>query len=244
MRFLTDDWKSDLRKLTTGGAWLFIGGSAFALLWLIFSGGGWSGQVFGTTVHGQSYTAPLLAYGGVIGVVWIWTQLLTVIAATGLTFMPWARPRRIGHALLIGWAGLWMLGVMRLAAVDLTSFWTLQTAFMAGLMGCTAFRAYRGWFPPEVPPTLRFQPENVADDLLKTVPSSDAPRLLLVEDVSGPVATDDTLTSTARHVWKDVAGFARSVWIRTRAAGQAAAPKIKSAAQQVRRSWASTSRSA
>src|SRR5438876_8578462 len=115
MRYLTDNWKSDLHRLGMGGAALFIGGSVLALLWLIVSGGAWSGQVFGATVHGHNYTAPLLAYRGFLGVAWIWMQLLTVIAATGLSFMPWPRQRRIGYALLIGWAALWTFGTLRLA---------------------------------------------------------------------------------------------------------------------------------
>jgi hypothetical protein len=242
MHFLTDDWKTDLRKLSTGGAWLFIGGSVFALLWLIFSGGGWSGRVLGASIHGQDYSAPLLAYSGFFGVVWIWTQLLTVLTATGLSVMPWAKPRRIGHALLIGWSGLWTLGSLRLAAVDPVSFWPIQSIIMAAFTGCSIHRAWRGWFPPEVPTTLRFDDE--ADDLLKTDPASNAPRQLVMDDIAGAAPRNDSFTFTATHVWNDVIRYAGAMWDRAKATGKAAAPRIKSVAQRARRTWSSPSQSA
>src|SRR5947207_11368475 len=118
MRYLTDDWKSDLHKLAMGGAWSFLAGSAIALLWLIVTtGGSGHGFVLGSAANSQIHAAPLLSYNGLVGTAWIWTQLLAVIAAAGLTHMPWPRQRAIGHAMLVGWAGLWTLGALRLAAI-------------------------------------------------------------------------------------------------------------------------------
>jgi hypothetical protein len=252
MRYLTDDWKSDLHKLGMGGAWLFFGGSALALLWLIFNGGGWSGHVLGTTVHGHSYTAPLLAYSGFFGMVWIWAQLAAVLAGGALSLMPWPRQRQIGHVILVCWSGLWMIGAMRLLAVQPSLFWTLQTMVMGGFCACTVYRAIRGWNPPEVPQTFRVDSDpSASDDPLRTDLAHDEPRVLQAGDIGRSERMflftqkgTNAVSAAAKALPGLLQRLAKSVANHVRAAHQTATPKVKAALVSARRSLASMMHSA
>jgi hypothetical protein len=87
---------------------------------------------------------PLLSYSGVPGFLLLWSQVLLVSAAILLTAFPRYVPQRwsrVGHALLIGWNALWMLGAWRLALVE--PYFLLQATFMTVLGCCTVYRAWR-----------------------------------------------------------------------------------------------------
>lgn len=141
------DFKDDLPKLAVGGAWLFAIGSLFPLLWLINDGAA-DGHVFGTTVGSTTYTIPLLAYSGGIGMLLIWAEILAVAGAFILTAAPRVplKLARIGHGVLIAWSALWTLGTWRLSVID-PGFWTAQALFLSVLGACTVWRAWKNWTP-------------------------------------------------------------------------------------------------
>src|SRR5262249_11433903 len=94
------------------------------------------------------------AYHGAFGAILIWLETLAVAAAVVLSVLKNQRLRRIGHGVLVGWAALWMLGAIRLSALD-PGFWTIQSVFMTGMFACTVYRAVRGWWRvPSVPAIL------------------------------------------------------------------------------------------
>ena len=148
MGLLTTNWKSDLHRLAMGGAWFFAVASLIPLLWLGLGFNAGSDWVFGATVDGQTHTAWGLTYSGFFGAMLKWFEFLGVSAAIVLTAAPrtWVPHKwsRIGHGALIAWATLWTLGASHMASVS-PGFFGVQAGFLAVLLGCTAYRAWRQW---------------------------------------------------------------------------------------------------
>jgi hypothetical protein len=151
MGYLTTNWKTDLHRLALGGAWFFAIFSLVPLLWLgLGAGDGGTGRVFGTEVGGQAHSIWGLTYSGWTGTALLWMEVLVVTSAALVTALPhgWTsdRLRRAGHAMLIGWASLWTIGVSHLASLD-PGFFAVQATFLAALLGCTIYRAWLNWRP-------------------------------------------------------------------------------------------------
>jgi hypothetical protein len=151
MGYLTTNWKTDLHRLALGGAWFFAIFSLVPLLWLgLGAGDGGTGRVFGTEVGGQAHSIWGLTYSGWPGAALLWMEVLAISSAAFVTALPhgWAsdRLRRAGHAMLIGWASLWTIGVSHLASLD-PGFFAVQATFLAALLGCTIYRAWLNWRP-------------------------------------------------------------------------------------------------
>lgn len=138
------------------GAWFFAIVSAIPLIWLMIEGQGSDShsRVFGASVNGVMHTVWGLTYSGFFGSILLWLEFFALIAAIAFTALPgnfkfaprefMMRMRRVGHSYLTGWAGLWMLGTMYLAAVD-PGFWIIQAMFITALFACTVYRAVREW---------------------------------------------------------------------------------------------------
>lgn len=149
-------WLASVPRYALMGAWFFAIASAFPLLWLVFEGqgNGTDSRVFSTTVNEVTHSIWGLTYSGIPGMILLWLELIALVAATVMTILPGSvslvgqhivtRMRRIGHGYLTGWAALWMVGTIYLAAID-PGFWTLQAIFLTILFGCTLYRAIHEW---------------------------------------------------------------------------------------------------
>jgi hypothetical protein len=149
-------WLNNAPRYALVGAWFFAIVSAIPLIWLMIEGHGGDGssRVFGATVNGVVHTVWGLTYAGFFGSLLLWLEFFALIAATLMAALPanfkftgpelTGRMRHIGLGYLTGWAGLWMLGTMYLAAVD-PGFWIVQALFIAALFACTVYRALHEW---------------------------------------------------------------------------------------------------
>ncbi len=151
--------------LAVGGAWFFIVVSllhvswAIAVMWVDPSG---PIKLYHTVVGDVSYDAWALTYAGVVGLVFAILQLLVVSGAAVTSTLPFDRTlsaRRAGHLVLCGWSALWVLNLVRLAAIDSQLDSVAQAALLSVLFGCTVWRASSGWSPrrskpPAKPPAL------------------------------------------------------------------------------------------
>jgi hypothetical protein len=157
--------RTSLRKFAVAGAWLFIVVSLGHVLWA--TGYKWSDpsgtyKLYHAVVGDRSYDAVGLTYSGIGGLTTATVQLLVISAAVAATVLPWPRRpryRRIGHAVLVGWAVLWALNFIWLASVDHQIDTTAQAILLCVLVGCTGYRALVGWSPgrstsPPDAPTL------------------------------------------------------------------------------------------
>ncbi len=143
--------RRSLGPFAVGAAWFFIVVSLLHVVWAAVVKLGDPGATFKTyhtVVGGVSYDAWGLTYSGIVGVLLVLLQLLVVSGATAASVL--SRPglvrwRRLGHVVLIGWAALWMLNLVRLAAIDGQLDSIAQATLLCVLFGCTAYRATRGW---------------------------------------------------------------------------------------------------
>lgn len=200
MHWLTNNWKSDLHRLVLGGAWFFAIFSLVPLLWLgLGVNGDGSDRVFGTELNGVSHSVWGLTYAGIPGAILMWVEFLAVMGAIAATAVPkkWVplKWRRIGHGVLIGWAGLWTAGVMHLAGVN-PGFFALQAVFLAALLGCTIYRARLEWSDangsttaPKGPPSIDPFDLNPPDQDHTSPPTDVAAEeklMLALRDVQAP----------------------------------------------------------
>ncbi len=141
-----------LGSLASAGAWFFIVVSLVhlvgAVAYKMVEPAG-SFKMYHTVVGGVSYDAWAMTYTGTIGLLLAMGETLLVAAAVATSILPASmlRWRRIGHGVLVGWAGLWMANFFWLFSVDheLVSF--AQAAMTAVLFACPVARAAAGWMP-------------------------------------------------------------------------------------------------
>jgi hypothetical protein len=76
---------------------------------------------------------------------------LYVAAGIVLSVLPRNRWRRIGHVMLVAWAGLWLGNAVNIArlAGDFTRF--VWIGLLGLFFGCTLLRAARGWWTGSSP---------------------------------------------------------------------------------------------
>ena len=110
-----------LRPFAIGGAWFFIVVSLAHLAWAIAAKSGSPGglvTLYQTSVGDEVYRAWGLAYHGWSGLLLVLFQAAAVTTAAVLTVLPFRRGRRIGHTVLVLWAGLWLTDLTALAGAD------------------------------------------------------------------------------------------------------------------------------
>jgi hypothetical protein len=163
-------------KLAVGGAWFFIVYSLACLTWAVVMHGMGPVQsvtsLYMTTVGIETYRAWGLAYAGVPGLVLVSAETAALLAAATMSVMKRTRWRRLGHAALIAWAGLWLGNLVWLYGLDgeLNTF--VQASVMAVLFGCTLWRAARGW--PRRPSAKRVNEDLHQEEAVATDADSDA----------------------------------------------------------------------
>ncbi len=138
-------------KYAIGAAWVFV---AYSLISLVsaasMSWGGNAGTVslYETTANDDIFRSVGLSYSGFLGTVWASIQALVIAAAAALTIIPWKvtnKQRRIGHAVLVGWAAICTLSLLRLAGIGFNIETIAQTAMTTLMFGCTSYRAAYNW---------------------------------------------------------------------------------------------------
>ena len=140
-------WTKPLPRLAVGGAWFFVLFSLVHLAWVI--GAKWADPaglttLYQTTVGDETYRAWGLAYAGTLGLLLAMAQAAVVGAAAVMSLRARSKTRRLGHAILIAWAALWALNLMRLAGLDLQLDSFCQATIMILLLGSTVYRAVCG----------------------------------------------------------------------------------------------------
>ncbi len=141
------------------GAWFFIVVSLLHVSWAIaVMWGDPSGptKLYHTVVGGVSYDAWGLTYTGILGLLFAIVQLLVVSSAAVTSLLPFDRTlkaRRAAHLVLCGWSALWVLNLVRLAAIDSQIDSVAQAALLSVLFGCTLWRASSAWSPRRLKPT-------------------------------------------------------------------------------------------
>ncbi len=127
-----------LHPYLIGGAWLFIFASLVQVVAAMCS----SGSALGSMLI---YSPAGLTYSGALGVMWGLLQVAIVGGAAVATLRASARWRRIGHGVLLAWALLWTLDLYGFAGVTAAVQEFARAAMMTAMLGCTGYRAVRGW---------------------------------------------------------------------------------------------------
>ncbi len=142
-----------VRRSAAVGAWFFVVVSLVQVLVAAsvkWDDPGETFKLYHTVVDGRSYDAPGLTYTGVTGLVLAIVQAGLILAAALASTLPAGRflaARRLGHAALLGWAGLWTADLLWVAGIDRELDSMAAAMLMSLLMGCTAARAVLGWSP-------------------------------------------------------------------------------------------------
>jgi hypothetical protein len=129
-------------------AWVFALGTLGALVfvaWMHWPGTGSASHIMWVRVNGQEYGGLGIQYKGVAGLVLVIAEAVGLLSAIVMSILPRKRWRRIGHVLLVVWAGLWLgnaVGIAQLGGGPIFALWIglLGLAFL-----CTVIRAVRGW---------------------------------------------------------------------------------------------------
>jgi hypothetical protein len=133
-----------LPRFAASAAWFFIGFSLLQLVWVLLASitGGPAADGFYASAFTQAGVGGFgLAYVGAFGFILALIELALIGAAAWCTFRPDSKHLRLGHALLIGWAGLWVFGMTRLMFADPGFDSVCRALLMTGLLGCTIWRA-------------------------------------------------------------------------------------------------------
>jgi hypothetical protein len=134
-----------------GGAWFFIVLSLVRVSWAITVM--WDDptsriRLHYTVVGDVSYDAWGLTYTGIVGLLLAIVQLLVItIAAIASTLRSdrTLKARRVGHLVLCGWSALWALNLIGSVAINVQLNAIVEATLLSVLLGCTVFRASRGW---------------------------------------------------------------------------------------------------
>ena len=227
-------WRERAPRCLIGGAWFFIVFSLLHLVWVVAAK--WGDPAGLTTLYQTSvmtaageetHRALGLAYDGVPGLLLALVQAGAVGAAAVFSTSANRRRRRIGHAILVAWAGLWMGDMLHLASIDHHPVSFAQATLMTGLFACTLYRAVTPRRRPSEPTILPpiNEPEDVAALQSADVPA--APHAAAAPEEPAP----PTKLERAKAAGARTAGGARRVAARVRERG---APLASAGAQRVR----------
>jgi hypothetical protein len=214
--------RDQLPRFAIGAAWFFIVASLAHLAWVIgvkLDEPAGLLTLYQTTTDGETHRAWGLAYDGVGGLLLALAQAGAVASAAVMSVMIAPRPRRIGHAILVAWAGLWFLGVLRLASIDLEIDSLSQTTVLGA---CLAGTAYRAWRRPsrQVEDTGTTGATLLRDARPESAPPDVLARLPIVEPLDEP-APRESPRFTGR-----IAPALASAWSRTRAGARRAIDRL------------------
>lgn len=197
------------RAFLIGSAWFFVAMSLFhvftAMLTLLPSGEGLS-TLYAIETNGGISSAWLMTYEGWGGIALALLQGALLVGAAIGTYVRSDRMRRAAHGVLLAWAGVWLLNMVRQLglAFDLGSL--IQGALVLYLGVATAYRARLGWKTPphrghrapapdvDAIPTLH--EETIAAEDIR---ASDAVEELPVDDAHG--------TTPKRTPWASCSRF-------------------------------------
>jgi hypothetical protein len=226
-------WTKPLPRLAVGGAWFFVLFSLAHLAWVI--GAKWGDPaglttLYQTTVGEETYRAWGLAYAGTLGLLLAIAQAVVVGAAAVMSLRSRPKTRRIGHAILITWAALWTLNLVRLAGLDLHLDSFCQATIMTLLLGSTVYRAARGPSSRLPAPATNVYTESTREQVVRNT------RLTAQHIVAATELTDIT-PSVRRKRWSPGMMPAR-----LRKAGVRAARATKPLARTVGRTLAAGGR--
>jgi hypothetical protein len=136
------------------GAWIFALGTLAALVyivWVRWPGTGNTSHIMGVSVNGETFAGLGFRYVGVPGTVLALAEAIFVLAGIVLSIYPRDKLRRIGHVMLVAWAGLWLgnaVNVARLAG-DFTRYVWIGLLVLFFLS--TVLRAVLGWWSGSSP---------------------------------------------------------------------------------------------
>ena len=143
---MTKAWTTTMR-LTTALAWFFALATLTPLV--AFIALGWPGNgrtTFAATRVGEStYNAFGLTYQGLMGTIWLWSQVAVLGGAIVLSTLRMKGLRRVGHVVLIAWAALWLGNAIWLPMVGGGSPRGLWVTVIGAFFLATVVRAVRGW---------------------------------------------------------------------------------------------------
>lgn len=238
---------SGIKRFAIGGAWFFAIVSLIQLGSVIVTLGASPGEA----VHLYDYggDGPLgwgLSYTGVTGLIIAIIQTVVIAAALIVSSLPATSMegyRRLGHALLIGWAAWWTGSVIDIAAVTGGAVPILQAGLLGVLTGCTCYRGVCGWScpPPEAEPASSetngpSDPIDLATDPVGE-PTWSGDRWTIVEDDHREPPYRPGAIARVRHRLKSWRDSGRAKINAGRKKVKAAAPRVK---EQTKHAWRST----
>ncbi|MHC4141807.1 MAG: hypothetical protein ACYSUF_08000 [Planctomycetota bacterium] len=130
------------------GAWVFALATLATLVsiaWARWPGTDSTSHIMGVTVDGELYAGLGFRYEGIPGTVLILAEALYLTAGIVMSILPRNRPRRVGHVMLVAWAGLWLGNAVNIARLDGRFIWVVWIGLLGLLLVCTLLRAARGW---------------------------------------------------------------------------------------------------
>jgi hypothetical protein len=135
-------------RVGLAGAWIFALGTLATLVFI--AAVRWPGtdnisHIMGVSVNGETYAGLGFRYDGIPGTVLVLVEALYVASAIVLSIMPRNRLRRIGHVMLVGWAGLWLGNAVNIARLGGGAITVVWIGLLGLLLLCTLLRAARGW---------------------------------------------------------------------------------------------------
>ncbi len=130
------------------GAWIFAVGTLAALVgmaWARWPGADSTSHIMGVSVDGETYAGLGFRYEGIPGTVLILAEALYLLAGIVMSVLPRTRLRRIGHVMLVAWAGLWLGNAVNIARLGGSSIFVVWIGLLGLLLVCTLLRAACGW---------------------------------------------------------------------------------------------------
>ena len=135
-------------RVGLAGAWVFALGTLATLVyiaWARWPGTDSASHIMGVTVDGELYAGLGFRYEGVPGTVLIVAEALYLAAGIVMSVLPRNRLRRIGHVMLVAWAGLWLGNAVNIARLGGGFVWFVWIGLLGLLFLCTLLRAACGW---------------------------------------------------------------------------------------------------
>lgn len=130
------------------GAWIFALGTLAALValaWARWPGTGTASHIMGVSVNGETYAGLGFRYVGIPGTVLLVVEAVVLLSAVVMSALPRTRLRRIGHLVLVAWAGLWFGNAVNMARLAGGFIWVVWIGLLGLFLLCTLLRAARGW---------------------------------------------------------------------------------------------------
>ncbi len=129
-------------------AWVFALGTLATLVsiaWARWPGSDSTSHIMGVTVDGELYAGLGFRYEGIPGTVLILAEAMYLLAGIVMSVLPRKRLRRIGHVMLVAWAGLWLGNAVNIARLGGGFIFVVWIGLLGLLFLCTLLRAARGW---------------------------------------------------------------------------------------------------